>query len=102
MCYPAVAPNCAIQRRPVARGEGGGLFDFRGTSSGRHGFGQTVRSQDGSCLSILSITCGQARTTRFSQKDRLADVLWTDGAHHFLCDYRIYEKLNDGKTKNDH
>ena len=29
-------------------------------------------------------------------------LLWTDGERHLPCDYRIYDKPNDGKTKNNH
>ena len=29
-------------------------------------------------------------------------LLWTDGERHLPCDYRIYDKPNDGKIKNDH
>ena len=32
----------------------------------------------------------------------LLALLWTDGERHLPCDYRIYDKPNDGKTKNDH
>ena len=32
----------------------------------------------------------------------LITLLWTDGDRHLPCDYRIYDKPNDGKTKNDH
>jgi len=32
----------------------------------------------------------------------LLTVLWTDGDRHLPCDYRIYDKATDGKTKNDH
>jgi hypothetical protein len=32
----------------------------------------------------------------------LVTLLWTDGDRHLPCDYRIYDKPNDGKTKNDH
>jgi putative transposase len=32
----------------------------------------------------------------------LVTVLWTDGDRHLPCDYRIYLKSADGKTKNDH
>ena len=32
----------------------------------------------------------------------LLTLLWTDGERHLPCDYRIYDKPNDGKTKNDH
>ena len=27
--------------------------------------------------------------------------LWTDGDRHLPCDYRLYDKAGDGKTKND-
>jgi hypothetical protein len=29
-------------------------------------------------------------------------LLWSDGDAHIPCDYRIYNKTEDGKTKNDH
>ena len=32
----------------------------------------------------------------------LLTLLWTDGDRHWPCDYRLYDKPNDGKTKNDH
>lgn len=32
----------------------------------------------------------------------LLTMLWTDGDRHLPCDYRVYDKINDGKTKNDH
>lgn len=32
----------------------------------------------------------------------LVTLLWTDGDRHLPCDYRLYDKINDGKTKNDH
>lgn len=32
----------------------------------------------------------------------LITLLWKDGDRHFPCDYRIYDRTNDGKTKNDH
>jgi len=32
----------------------------------------------------------------------LITLLWTDGDRHLPCDYRIYDKVNDGRTKNDH
>lgn len=32
----------------------------------------------------------------------LTTLLWTDGGQHIPCDYRLYEKPVDGKTKNDH
>ncbi len=32
----------------------------------------------------------------------LVTLLWTDGDRHIPCDYRIYDKDNDGLTKNDH
>ena len=32
----------------------------------------------------------------------LLTLLWTDGDRHVPCDYRIYDKPNDQKTKNDH
>lgn len=32
----------------------------------------------------------------------LLTLLWTDGDRHLPCDYRLFDKENDGKTKNDH
>jgi len=32
----------------------------------------------------------------------LVTLLWSDGDAHIPCDYRIYNKTGDGKTKNDH
>jgi putative transposase len=32
----------------------------------------------------------------------LLTLLWSDGDRHLPCDYRIYDKPNDHKTKNDH
>ena len=32
----------------------------------------------------------------------LLTMLWTDGDAHIPCDYRIYDMIGDGKTKNDH
>jgi putative transposase len=32
----------------------------------------------------------------------LLTLLWTCGDRHLPCDYRIYDKVGDGKTKNDH
>ncbi len=32
----------------------------------------------------------------------LVSLLWSDGDAHIPCDYRIYNKSVDGKTKNDH
>jgi len=32
----------------------------------------------------------------------LTTLLWTDGDCHIPCDYRLYEKQADGKTKNAH
>lgn len=32
----------------------------------------------------------------------LTTLLWTDGDAHIPCDFRIYHKDQDGKTKNDH
>ena len=32
----------------------------------------------------------------------LVTLLWTDGDRHIPCDYRIYDKPNDQRTKNDH
>jgi putative transposase len=31
----------------------------------------------------------------------LLTLLWTDGDRHLPCDYRLYDKLHDGWTKND-
>jgi len=32
----------------------------------------------------------------------LLTMLWTDGDRNLPCDYRLYDKVTDGKTKNDH
>lgn len=32
----------------------------------------------------------------------LLTLFWTDGVRYIPCDYRIYDKANDGLTKNDH
>lgn len=32
----------------------------------------------------------------------LLTLLWSDGDRHVPCDYRIYDKPNDQKTKDDH
>jgi DDE superfamily endonuclease len=32
----------------------------------------------------------------------LLTLLWTDGDRHVPCDYRVYDRPADGKTKNDH
>src|SRR5690242_352504 len=32
----------------------------------------------------------------------LLTLLWTDGDRHLPCDYRLYDRAADGKTKNDH
>jgi putative transposase len=32
----------------------------------------------------------------------LITLLWTDGDRSIPCDYRLYDKANDGLTKNDH
>lgn len=32
----------------------------------------------------------------------LITLLWTDGDRHLPCDYRLYDKSHDGKSKNDH
>lgn len=32
----------------------------------------------------------------------LLTLLWTDGDRHLPCDYRLYDKPNDGKSKNEH
>ena len=32
----------------------------------------------------------------------LVTLLWTDGDRHLPCDYRLYDKASDGRTKNDH
>ena len=32
----------------------------------------------------------------------LLTQLWTDGDRHLPCEYRVYDKPNDGKSKNDH
>jgi len=32
----------------------------------------------------------------------LVSLLWTDGDRHIPCDYRVYHKAADARTKNDH
>jgi len=32
----------------------------------------------------------------------LLTLLWSEGESHIPCDYRVYDKTNDGKGKNDH
>jgi hypothetical protein len=32
----------------------------------------------------------------------LTSLLWSDGDKHIPCDYRLYDKVVDGATKNDH
>ena len=32
----------------------------------------------------------------------LITLLWTEGDRHVPCDYRVFEKAQDGLTKNDH
>jgi putative transposase len=32
----------------------------------------------------------------------LITLLWSDGDRHVPCDYRLYDKVHDGLTKNDH
>ena len=32
----------------------------------------------------------------------LLTLFWTDGDRHLPCDYRIYDKPTDGKSKNNH
>ena len=32
----------------------------------------------------------------------LISLVWSDGERHIPCDYRLYDKENDGLTKNDH
>ena len=32
----------------------------------------------------------------------LVSLLWTDGDRHIPCDYRVYDAVHDGRTKNDH
>ena len=32
----------------------------------------------------------------------LISLLWSDGERHIPCDYRLYDKVNDGLSKNDH
>lgn len=39
---------------------------------------------------------------RVVQGINLITLLWTQGDSHIPCDYRLYEKNNDGATKNDH
>lgn len=39
---------------------------------------------------------------RIIQGINLTSLLWSDGDKHIPCDYRLYEKVVDGATKNDH
>ncbi len=39
---------------------------------------------------------------RVVQGINLTSLLWSDGDKHIPCDYRLYEKVVDGATKNDH
>lgn len=39
---------------------------------------------------------------RVVQGINLTSLLWSDGDKHIPCDYRLYEKVLDGATKNDH
>jgi hypothetical protein len=39
---------------------------------------------------------------RVVQGINLTTLLWSDGDQHIPCDYRLYEKSQDGQTKNDH
>ncbi len=32
----------------------------------------------------------------------LVSLVWSDGPHAILCDYRLFDVPNDGMTKNDH
>jgi hypothetical protein len=32
----------------------------------------------------------------------LVTMVWTDGDRVIPCDYRLYDKAKDGRTKNDH
>ena len=32
----------------------------------------------------------------------LISLLWSDGERHIPCDYRLYDKVHDGLSKNDH
>lgn len=32
----------------------------------------------------------------------LISLLWSDGERHIPCDYRVYDKVQDGLSKNDH
>ena len=46
--------------------------------------------------------CWSGKHHRVVKGIDLLTLLWTDGDRHLPCDYRIYDKPNDGKTKNDH
>jgi len=39
---------------------------------------------------------------RVVQGINLITLMWTDGDRYIPCDYRIYDKVNDGLSKNDH
>ena len=39
---------------------------------------------------------------RIIQGINLTSLLWSDGDKHIPCDYRLYEKVVDGATKNNH
>lgn len=39
---------------------------------------------------------------RVVQGINLLTLLWSDGDRHIPCDYRLYDKANDGLSKNDH
>ena len=42
------------------------------------------------------------RHARVVKGINLTTLLWSDGDKHIPCDYRIYDKAVDGKSKNDH
>jgi hypothetical protein len=39
---------------------------------------------------------------RVVQGMNLITLLWTEGDSHIPCDYRLYDKISDGATKNEH
>jgi putative transposase len=42
------------------------------------------------------------RHRRVVQGINLITLLWSEGESHIPCDYRVYDKVGDGHTKNDH
>ena len=52
--------------------------------------------------STWSPATGRASITAVVRGINLISLVWTDGDRHIPCDYRLYDKANDGLTKNDH